>query len=162
MVQGWTTHASLWRQAWQWRRPLVMIPLSRRVPGRASGPSQTRVDDSGGLQYFSWIDVRALRVFPMKWIYRQRGDVSGRLRGPNHLVARLGGDPRHPMVRPPPGLLRLSFGLRLRVRSFVLSNSENISCITFLKYKNSRKQELALWHLVNMVVPENAYKRHEV
>jgi hypothetical protein len=42
-----------------------MIPLSR-VPGRASDPSQTRVDDSGGLQYFSWIDVRALRVFPKK------------------------------------------------------------------------------------------------
>jgi hypothetical protein len=37
-----------------------------------------------------------------------------------------------------------------------LSNSENISCITFLKYKNSRKQELALWHLANRLVPENA------
>jgi hypothetical protein len=29
-------------------------------------PSRIRVDDGGGLQYFSWIDVRALRVFPMK------------------------------------------------------------------------------------------------
>jgi hypothetical protein len=29
---------------------------------RASGPSQTRIDDGGGLQYFSWIDVWALRV----------------------------------------------------------------------------------------------------
>jgi hypothetical protein len=58
-------------------------------------------------------------------------------------------------------LLRLCFGLRLHVgkigtSAFVLSNSENISCITFLKYKNSRKQELALWHLVNRLVPENA------
>jgi hypothetical protein len=42
--------------------------------------------------------------------------------------------------------------------AFVLSNSENIFCITFLKYKNSRKQELALWHLVNWLVPENARK----
>jgi hypothetical protein len=58
-------------------------------------------------------------------------------------------------------LLCLSFGLHLRVSkigtlSFVSSNSKNISCITFLKYKNSRKQELALWHLVNRLVPENA------
>jgi hypothetical protein len=43
-----------------------MIPLSGRVPGRAYEPSQTRVDDIGGLQYFSWIDVWALRVFLMK------------------------------------------------------------------------------------------------
>ena len=57
--------------------------------------------------------------------------------------------------------LRLPFGLRVRdeiVRSllFVPSNSENISLSTFLKRKNSRKQELALWHLVNRLVPENA------
>jgi hypothetical protein len=39
---------------------------------------------------------------------------------------------------------------------FVSSNSENISCVTFLKHKNSRKQELALWHLVNRLVSENA------
>jgi hypothetical protein len=30
-----------------------MIPLSGRVPGRASGPSRSRVDDGGGLQYVS-------------------------------------------------------------------------------------------------------------
>jgi hypothetical protein len=40
--------------------------------------------------------------------------------------------------------------------AFVLSNSENISCVTFLKHKNSKKRELALWHLVNRLVPENA------
>jgi hypothetical protein len=37
--------------------------------------------------------------------------------------------------------------------AFISSNSENISCVTFLKYKNSKKQELALWHLVNRLVP---------
>jgi hypothetical protein len=31
----------------------VAIPLSGRVPGRASGPSQSRVDDSGGSRYVS-------------------------------------------------------------------------------------------------------------
>ena len=59
------------------------------------------------------------------------------------------------------GPFRVSFGLRVRDRkigpsALVSSNSENISRITFLKYKNSRKQELALWHLVNRLVPENA------
>jgi hypothetical protein len=42
--------------------------------------------------------------------------------------------------------------------AFVSSNSENISCVTFLKYKNSRKQELALWHLVNRLVPRKCIK----
>jgi hypothetical protein len=37
-----------------------MIPLSGRVPGRAFGPSRTRVDDGGGLQYIPWKSVRAL------------------------------------------------------------------------------------------------------
>jgi hypothetical protein len=40
-----------------------MIPLSGRVPGRASGPSQSHVDDGGGLQYVSWKDLLAFRVF---------------------------------------------------------------------------------------------------
>jgi hypothetical protein len=57
--------------------------------------------------------------------------------------------------------LRLPFGLRLHVSkigtlAFVSSNSKNILCIIFLKYKNSKKQELALWHLDNRLVPENA------
>jgi hypothetical protein len=41
--------------------------------------------------------------------------------------------------------LRLCFGLRLvsgkiGTSAFVSSNSENISCVTFLKHNNSRKQ----------------------
>jgi hypothetical protein len=93
-----------------------MILLSDRVPGRASGPSRSRVDDGGGLKYFSWIDVFALRVFTTKEIYRQKGDVRGWPRGPHHLVVRPGGGPHHPMVRPPHGSLCLSFGLCLHVR----------------------------------------------
>jgi hypothetical protein len=45
---------------------------------------------------------------------------------------------------------------KIGTSGFVSSNSKNISCVTFLKYKNNRKQELALWHLVNRLVPENA------
>jgi hypothetical protein len=40
--------------------------------------------------------------------------------------------------------------------AFVLSNSENISCVAFLKHKIAENRELALWHLVNRLVPENA------
>ena len=43
--------------------------------------------------------------------------------------------------------LRLRYG-EIRLWVFVPCNSENISCTTFLKYKNSRKQELALRHLL--------------
>jgi hypothetical protein len=58
-------------------------------------------------------------------------------------------------------LLRLSFGLRLvsgkiETSGFISSHSEKNSCVTFLKHKNSRKQELALWHIVNRLVPKNA------
>jgi hypothetical protein len=58
-------------------------------------------------------------------------------------------------------LLRLIFGLREALvkiggLAFVLSNSENISCVAFLKYKTAENKELALWHLVNRFVPENA------
>jgi hypothetical protein len=80
-----------------------MIPLSDRVPGRASGPSRSWVDDDGDLQYVSWKINRCPRVFPTKGIYRRKGNVKWWTRGPHHLVARPGGGPRHPMVRLPPG-----------------------------------------------------------
>jgi hypothetical protein len=41
---------------------------------------------------------------------------------------------------------------------FSLSNSENISCVAFLKHKTSENRELALWHLVSMLVPEITLK----
>jgi hypothetical protein len=57
--------------------------------------------------------------------------------------------------------LRLIFGLcetsvKIEGLAFVSSNSENISCVAFLKHNNSKNRELALWHLVNRLVPENA------
>jgi hypothetical protein len=44
----------------------------------------------------------------------------------------------------------------IRLLAFVSSNSENISCISLLKYKTAENRELALWQLVNRLVPENA------
>jgi hypothetical protein len=45
---------------------------------------------------------------------------------------------------------------KIGVLELVLSNSENISCVAFLKHKTAENRELALWHLVNMLVPEIA------
>jgi hypothetical protein len=57
--------------------------------------------------------------------------------------------------------LRLIFGLReasvkIEGLAFVSSNFENISYVAFLKHKNNKNRELALWHLVNRLVLENA------
>jgi hypothetical protein len=41
---------------------------------------------------------------------------------------------------------------KIGILAFVSSNSENISRVAFLKHKNSRNRELALWHLVNRLV----------
>jgi hypothetical protein len=45
---------------------------------------------------------------------------------------------------------------KIGVPELVLSNSENISRVAFLKHKNSKNRELSLWHLVNRLVPEIA------
>jgi hypothetical protein len=36
----------------------------RQGTGKSLRTLQTRVDDDGGLQYFSWIEAWAFRVFP--------------------------------------------------------------------------------------------------
>jgi hypothetical protein len=45
---------------------------------------------------------------------------------------------------------------KIRLQELVSSNSENISCVSLLKHKNSRKQETGIVALVNRLVPENA------
>jgi hypothetical protein len=108
-----------------------MIPLSGRVPGRASEPSRTRVDDGGG--------YRTFRGWRLGHLGFSRGCefIGGRARS---MGAR---GPHHAAVQPEGGHattrcgrlispLRLPFGLRERVRkigtlAFVSSNSENIS-----------------------------------
>jgi hypothetical protein len=78
----------------------VIIPLSGRVPGRASGPSQSWDDDDGGLQYVSCKSVRLLRVFPSKGIYRRKRDVRRWTRWSHHLVARPGVAPPYGAAAP--------------------------------------------------------------
>jgi hypothetical protein len=59
---------------------------------------------------------------------------------------------------PPSGSLSV-FGTlpgKIRLLELVSSNSENISCVSFLKHKKAENRELALWHLVYRLVPEIA------
>jgi hypothetical protein len=45
---------------------------------------------------------------------------------------------------------------KIRLLELISSNSENISCVAFLKHKIAENRELALWHLVHRLVPEMA------
>jgi hypothetical protein len=93
----------------------VMIPLSGRVPRRASGPSQTRVDDGGGYSTFHGWRLRTLGF--SRW----SEFIGGRVRS-------VGARGAHTMGWRGQGLgrtttwcgrlvagLHLSFGLHLRV-----------------------------------------------
>jgi hypothetical protein len=114
----------------------VLIPLSDRVPGGASGPSRSRVNDSGG--------------FSCRGEYIGGRAMSGG--GPGaHTIAWRGLGVARAMAwcGRPLAALRLCFGLRLVLgkigaAAFVLSNFENISYVTFLKHKNNRKQETGI------------------
>ena len=50
--------------------------------------------------------------------------------------------------------LRESFG-KISTLAFVRSNSENIHFLACLEPKTEENRQLALWHLVNRLVPEN-------
>jgi hypothetical protein len=81
----------------------VVIPLSGRVPGRASGPSGSRIDDGGGLQYVFWKRVRCFRIFPSRGLNRWKDDVRRWTRRSHPLVAWPRGGPRHHQVWSAPG-----------------------------------------------------------
>jgi hypothetical protein len=90
-------------------------------------------------------EIHPLGFFPSRGLYRRKGIVRGGASWPHHGVARPEAGSRPPVVSLAPGPLRLIFGLReasvkIEGSAFVSSNSENISCVTFLKHKNSRKQ----------------------
>jgi hypothetical protein len=126
---------------------MVVEKASGRVPGRAPGSSRSRDNDGGGLQYVSRKSHPSFRFFPSRGIYRRKGNVKRWpswphpwWRGPGVGCATLGCGW---LLAP----LRLIFGLRdasgkIEGLAFVSSNSENISCVAFMKHKNSRNREL--------------------
>jgi hypothetical protein len=112
------------------------------------------MDDGGGLQYVSRKNDPSFRIFPSRGIYRRKGSVRRWASWPHPLVAWARGGPCHPRVSLASGPLRFIFGLRdpsgkIAGLAFVSSNSENISCVAFLKHKTAENRELTLWHLVS-------------
>jgi hypothetical protein len=126
-----------------------VIPLSGRVPGRASGPSRSRIDDGGGLQYVSRKIDRFFRFFPSRGIYRRKGDVRRWTRRPHPLVAWARARPRHPRVWPasgtPPSHLWTSrrFGKNRRFGFCFVQFQEYFLC-SFSK--TQKQQKTGNWH----------------
>jgi hypothetical protein len=135
-------------------------------PSRQGAGTETSVPRNwssmgAALQNFTGKNAKRFRVFAMEALYRQRCDVRGQPWPTHHRVARPRGHLCHQVVWWPLTSLRLSFGLRLVSGKigglgFVLSNSKNISYVTFMKHKTAENREMALWHLVNRLVLENA------
>jgi hypothetical protein len=106
-----------------------------------------------------WKIDQVSRFFPSRGLYRRRGSVRSGPRRPHHQGARARGWPCRPMVwlarGPPPSPLRSS-------RSFGKNRRFGFCFVQFQEYflcnfsKTSKNRELALWHLVNRLVPENA------
>jgi hypothetical protein len=126
-----------------------VIPLSGRVPGRASRPYQSRVNDGGGLQYVSRKIDRVFRFFLSRGIYRRKGGVRRWTRRPHPLVAQARARPRCPRVWPGPGPpqshLRTSrhFGKNRRFGFCLVQFREYFLC-SFSK--TQKQQKTGNWH----------------
>jgi hypothetical protein len=82
---------------------LVVIPLSGRVPGRASGPSRSRVDDGGGSRCISGKVIGCLG-FSRRGVFIGEGAASEVDQGgPHHRPVRARARPRPLVVWPPSG-----------------------------------------------------------
>jgi hypothetical protein len=132
----------------------------RQGAGKTSGPSRSRVDDAGGLQYIFWKMDQVLGL-SHRGEYIGRRAMSGGGPGSTPCPGAATGWPAPWGVWPPSGpplflLWTPSRVGKIETLAFVSSNSENISCVTFLKHKTAENRELALWHLINRLILENA------
>ena len=133
---------------------------SGRVPRRAPEPFQSRVDYDGGDGTFHGIMIGYLG-FSDEGAYMGGGLTLGEPCGPHTTsphagrwtrAARWCGGTTAP--------LRLSFGVRVRdgkilTRVFIPCNSENISCVGFLKQKTAENRNGHCGNFVNRLVAGN-------
>jgi hypothetical protein len=100
---------------------------------------------TAALRNCSGKNADCFRVFRREATYRRRGIIRSGPGAPHHRWARPGAGPCPLVVRPasgPPSGSRSVFILcpgKIGVSKLVSSNSENISCVAFLKHKYSRK-----------------------
>jgi hypothetical protein len=125
-----------------------VIPLSGRVPGRASRPSQSRVDDGGGLQYVFWKIDWGLGFSRRGDYIGGRAASGGGLGSPTTWWRGQGLGRTTPWCVWPLDPLRLCFGLRL------VSGNRNFGfCfIQFREYflcsfsETQKQQKTENWH----------------
>ena len=113
------------------------------------------------LRDFSWKMTQVLRVFPTRRIYGRRGGVGGGLGRQHACQARARPWPRlgHVLAPgwPPRGLLPAVPSFReIRTSGFSPIKFREYFLYNFSEIQKQQKKELALWHLVNRLVPENA------
>jgi hypothetical protein len=123
------------------KKTFVVIPLSSRVPGRASRPSRSRVGDGGGSRCVSRKLIGFLG-FSRRGVFIGEGAASEVDRGGLTHTGRGQGLGRAALLCGGSLPLSVSSSVLWKLRyisgclAFVSSNSENISCVTFLKHKN--------------------------
>jgi hypothetical protein len=109
-----------------------------------------------------WKSDWVLRFFPSGGLYRRRGDIRGGARWPHPRLARPGAWSRHPGMwapgAPPPTLLQISGSFRVKYdfRNLFRPILRIFLVYHFWKTKIAENRKLALWQLVNRLVPENA------
>jgi hypothetical protein len=109
-----------------------------------------------------WKSDRVLRFFLPGGLYRRRGDVRGGPRCPHTMVTRPRPGPRHPCVSlaygPSPTPLRISGSFRVKYdfRNLFRPIPRIFPVYHFRNTKIAENRELALWQLVNRLVPKNA------
>jgi hypothetical protein len=118
--------------------------LSRQGAGTETSVPRNWSSTAAALQNFTGKNVNSFRVWSRKALYRWRGGVRGGPGGPHHRLAwPRGGAPALGVAAPwPPSGSHSVFILclgKIGGSGFVSSNSEYISCVAFLKHKNSRK-----------------------
>jgi hypothetical protein len=143
---------------------MEMAPRAIPRPGRV--PEQRLLSSKIGLRWWQHCGTFHGRRLIDLWFSPRREYIGRRAMsegGPGAHTTPWHGQrgARHQVVWPPrcppPSLLWTpSHVEKIGTSGFILSNSENIFYVTFMKHKNSRKHELSLWHLVNRLVPENA------
>ena len=133
------------------------IPRPGRVPEQRFLSPRNLSLMAAARQTFSWKMIHSFRVLASGAINRPKYDGQRRPWAPHHVPGQPEGGRATTWCGWLVALLLLPFGLRVHVGKiggwiFVSSNSQNISCVTFLKPKTAKNTQLALWHLVNRLV----------
>ena len=152
---------SKWRRWSRWRWLRGSIPVPAGCQNRNFWPPKRGLAMAAALRKSFWSIRCIFRVFASGWLNRRRGNVGGVPSGPNHLLAPPPFWPRlevvwRPWASPWLALLAPCVPRKNRRFGFCFVEFREYCPNSFSGTKNSRKQELALWHLVNRLIPENA------